>query len=49
MKSQKISYKIQRQGFEKILEITVDIVEIESHGLQDYLYQNGLKIGRAHV
>ena len=42
MKSQKISYKIQRQGFEKILEITVDIVEIESHGLQDYLYQNGL-------
>lgn len=42
MKTPKVVYKIQRQNFENPLEITLNIEDVESRGLTDYLYQNGL-------
>jgi len=42
MKNPKVVYKIQRQNFDNPLEITLNIEDVESHGLSDYLYQNGL-------
>jgi len=42
MKDQKVSYKIKRPNYEKELEITISIQEIEKSGLVDYLYHNGL-------
>ncbi len=37
MKSPKVNYKIKRENFEKPLDITIDLSEIEKVGLEQYL------------